>query len=95
MGKQAIGAIAFNQLKCIGTLSYLFVYPQQPMFKTNTINLVGYDKLPAGQNATELLGIRHRRRILGKSAAVFLSMYLLADFIQGSLDCGYGRCQVF
>jgi len=36
------------------------------MFQTNTINLVGYDKLPAGQNVTgdyELLGIRHRRRI--------------------------------
>lgn len=52
MGKQAIGAIAFNQLNRIDTLLYLMVYPQKPMVKTKTIELVGYDKLPAGQNAT-------------------------------------------
>jgi len=60
MGKQAIGAIEFNQL------IRMLVYPQPPMFKTKTIEIVGYDKLPAGQNATvaiyKLLGIRHRRR---------------------------------
>lgn len=52
MGKQAIGAIAYNQLNRLDTLLYLMVYPQQPMVKTKTIELVGYDKLPAGQNAT-------------------------------------------
>ena len=52
MGKQAIGAISYNQLNRIDTLLYLSVYPQQPMVKTKTIELVGYDKLPAGQNAT-------------------------------------------
>jgi DNA-directed RNA polymerase III subunit RPC2 len=52
MGKQAIGAIAYNQFNRIDTLLYLSVYPQQPMVKTRTIELVGYDKLPAGQNAT-------------------------------------------
>ena len=52
MGKQAIGAIATNQLNRIDTLLYLLVYPQQPMVKTKTIELIGYDKLPAGQNAT-------------------------------------------
>lgn len=51
MGKQAIGAIAYNQLNRIDTLLYLMVYPQQPMVKTKTIELIGYDKLPAGQNA--------------------------------------------
>jgi DNA-directed RNA polymerase III subunit RPC2 len=52
MGKQAIGAIAYNQLNRIDTLLYLMVYPQQPMVKTKSIELVGYDRLPAGQNAT-------------------------------------------
>lgn len=52
MGKQAIGAIGYNQLNRIDTLLYLSVYPQQPMVKTKTIELIGYDKLPAGQNAT-------------------------------------------
>src|SRR5258707_1391654 len=51
MGKQAIGAIGYNQLNRIDTLLYLSVYPQQPMVKTKTIELVGYDRLPAGQNA--------------------------------------------
>ena len=52
MGKQAIGAIAYNQFRRIDTLLYFMVYPQQPMVKTKTIELIGYDKLPAGQNAT-------------------------------------------
>jgi DNA-directed RNA polymerase III subunit RPC2 len=52
MGKQAIGAIAYNQLNRIDTLLYLSVYPQKPMVKTRTIELIGYEKLPAGQNAT-------------------------------------------
>ena len=52
MGKQAIGAIGYNQLNRIDTLLYLSVYPQQPMVKTKTIELIGYDRLPAGQNAT-------------------------------------------
>ena len=52
MGKQAIGAIAYNQLNRIDTLLYLLCYPQQPMVKTKTIELIGYDRLPAGQNAT-------------------------------------------
>ena len=34
MGKQAIGAIAYNQLNRIDTLLYLLVYPQKPMVKT-------------------------------------------------------------
>ncbi|KAI6117969.1 hypothetical protein F5141DRAFT_1095081 [Pisolithus sp. B1] len=52
MGKQAIGAIAYNQFNRIDTLLYLSVHPQQPMVKTKTIELIGYDRLPAGQNAT-------------------------------------------
>lgn len=52
MGKQAIGAIGYNQMNRIDTLLYLSVYPQQPMVKTKTIELIGYDRLPAGQNAT-------------------------------------------
>ncbi|KAG8857812.1 DNA-directed RNA polymerase III core subunit ret1 [Tulasnella sp. 330] len=83
MGKQAIGAIAYNQLNRIDTLLYLSVYPQQPMVKTKTIELVGYDKLPAGQNATV--------------AVMSYSGYDIEDALilnKASLDRGYGRCQV-
>ncbi|KAJ7875392.1 hypothetical protein B0H14DRAFT_2716472 [Mycena olivaceomarginata] len=83
MGKQAIGAIAYNQLNRIDTLLYLSVYPQQPMVKTKTIELVGYDRLPAGQNATV--------------AVMSYSGYDIEDALilnRASLDRGYGRCQV-
>ncbi|PPQ77155.1 hypothetical protein CVT26_008101, partial [Gymnopilus dilepis] len=83
MGKQAIGAIAYNQFERIDTLLYLSVYPQQPMVKTKTIELVGYDRLPAGQNATV--------------AVMSYSGYDIEDALilnKASLDRGYGRCQV-
>ncbi|KAK4687865.1 DNA-directed RNA polymerase III subunit RPC2, partial [Tremellales sp. Uapishka_1] len=83
MGKQAIGAIAYNQLNRIDTLLYLMTYPQQPMVKTKTIELVGYDKLPAGQNATV--------------AVMSFSGYDIEDALilnRASTDRGYGRCHV-
>lgn len=83
MGKQAIGAIAYNQLNRIDTLLYLMVYPHQPMVKTKTIELIGYDKLPAGQNATV--------------AVMSYSGYDIEDALvinKASLDRGFGRCQV-
>ncbi|GET52373.1 beta and beta-prime subunits of DNA dependent RNA-polymerase [Rhizophagus irregularis DAOM 181602=DAOM 197198] len=83
MGKQAIGAIAYNQLRRIDTLLYLMVYPQQPMVKTKTIELVGYDKLPAGQNAIV--------------AVMSYSGYDIEDALvlnKASVDRGFGRCQV-
>nr|ANJ43283.1 RNA polymerase III subunit B [Sugiyamaella mastotermitis] len=83
MGKQAIGAIAYNQFTRIDTLLYLMVYPQQPMVKTKTIELIDYDKLPAGQNATV--------------AVMSYSGYDIEDALvlnKSSIDRGFGRCQV-
>ena len=84
MGKQAIGAIAHNQLNRIDTLLYLMVYPQTPMVRTRAIELVGYDKLPAGQNAIV--------------AVMSFSGYDIEDALilnKASVDRGFGRCQVF
>lgn len=83
MGKQAIGAIAYNQFRRIDTLLYFMVYPQQPMVKTKTIELINYDKLPAGQNATV--------------AVMSYSGYDIEDALvlnKLSIDRGFGRCQV-
>lgn len=83
MGKQAIGAIGYNQFDRIDTLLYLMVYPQQPMVKTRTIELIQYDKLPAGQNATV--------------AVMSYSGYDIEDALvlnKASIDRGFGRCQV-
>lgn len=84
MGKQAIGAIAYNQFTRIDTLLYLMVYPQKPLCKTRTIELIKYDKLPAGQNATV--------------AVMSYSGYDIEDALvlnKASVDRGFGRCQVF
>ena len=84
MGKQAIGAIAHNQFLRIDTLLYLMVYPQKPMVKTKAIELIKYDKLPAGQNAIV--------------AVMSYSGYDIEDALvlnKASCDRGFGRCQVF
>ncbi|XP_021801758.1 DNA-directed RNA polymerase III subunit 2-like isoform X1 [Prunus avium] len=63
------------------SLLYLLVYPQRPLLTTKTIELVGYDKLGAGQNATV--------------AVMSYSGYDIEDAIvmnKASLDRGFGRC---
>jgi DNA-directed RNA polymerase III subunit RPC2 len=83
MGKQAIGFIASNQFIRIDTLLYLMVYPQKPLVKTRTIELIKYDKLPAGQNAIV--------------AVMSYSGYDIEDALvlnKASVDRGFGRCQV-
>jgi DNA-directed RNA polymerase III subunit RPC2 len=83
MGKQAMGAIAYNQMERMDTLLYLLVYTQQPMVKTKTIELIGYDKLPAGHNAM--------------LAVMSFSGYDIEDALvlnKASLDRGFGRCVV-
>jgi DNA-directed RNA polymerase III subunit RPC2 len=83
MGKQAMGNVAFNQLNRMDTLLYLLCYPQKPLLSTRTIELVGFDRLGAGQNATV--------------AVMSYSGYDIEDAIvmnKASLDRGFGRCVV-
>ena len=83
MGKQAVGVIGYNQLQRIDTLLFLLVYPMQPLVKTRTIELIEFDKLPAGHNATV--------------AVMSYSGYDIEDAIvlnKAALDRGYGRCMV-
>lgn len=80
---QAMGNVAFNQLTRMDTLLYLLAYPQRPLLTTKTIQLVGFDRLGAGQNATV--------------AVMSFSGYDIEDAIvmnRASLDRGFGRCQV-
>lgn len=82
MGKQANSFIGYNQLIRIDTLLYLMLYPQKPMVKTRTIELIGYDKLPAGQNSMV--------------AVMSFSGYDIEDALllnKASLDRGFGRSQ--
>jgi DNA-directed RNA polymerase III subunit RPC2 len=80
MGKQAIGAIAYNQLQRIDTLLYLLVYPQRPLAQTKTIELIHFHRLPAGQNATV--------------AVMSYSGYDIEDAVvlnRAAVDRGFGR----
>ncbi|XP_014613711.1 PREDICTED: DNA-directed RNA polymerase III subunit RPC2 [Polistes canadensis] len=84
MGKQAMGAIGYNQCNRIDTLLYTLAYPHVPMVKTRTIDLINYDKLPAGQNAIV--------------AVMSYSGYDIEDALilnKASIDRGYGRCLVY
>ncbi|PNW76230.1 hypothetical protein CHLRE_12g542800v5 [Chlamydomonas reinhardtii] len=83
MGKQAMGNIAYNQMSRMDSLLYLLVYPQRPLLTSRTIELVGFDKLGAGQNASV--------------AVMSYSGYDIEDAIvmnKYSLDRGFGRCIV-
>jgi DNA-directed RNA polymerase III subunit RPC2 len=83
MGKQAIGAIGYNQMQRADTLLYLMVYTQRPLVKTVTIELNNYEKLPAGHNASV--------------AVMSYSGYDIEDAIilnKASLDRGFGRVMV-
>ena len=82
MAKQAQGFIGYNQQLRIDTLLYLMVYPQKPMVKTRTVELVGYDKLPAGMN--------------GIVCIMSFSGYDIEDALilnKASLDRGFARSQ--
>ena len=46
-----MGTIALNQRERIDTLIYNLVYPQKPLVKSRTIELIHFEQLPAGQNA--------------------------------------------
>lgn len=84
MGKQAMGTIAYNQRNRIDTLLYSLVYPQIPLVKSKTIDLIQFDKLPAGQNAS--------------IAVMSFSGYDIEDALilnKASLDRGFGRCLVY
>jgi DNA-directed RNA polymerase III subunit RPC2 len=83
MGKQAIGAISYNQQNRIDTLLYTMTYPMEPMVRTRTIEMIGYDKLPAGQNAMV--------------AVMSYSGYDIEDALvlnKASVDRGFGKCHV-
>ncbi|CAH1388640.1 unnamed protein product [Nezara viridula] len=84
MGKQAMGTIGYNQRNRIDTLMYNLVYPQAPMVKSRALDLINFDKLPAGQNAIV--------------AVMSYSGYDIEDALilnKASIDRGYGRCLVY
>ena len=83
MGKQAIGTTAMNQYERFDGLLYTMVYPQKPMVKTRTLDLINFDKVPGGQNAS--------------LCVMSYSGYDIEDAVvlnRGSIDRGFGRCMV-
>eukprot|EP00461_Guttulinopsis_vulgaris_P007276 UN07324 len=83
MGKQAMGVMAYNQYNRVDTLLYLLVYPQRPLCQTHTIEMINFDKLPAGQSATVFV--------------MSYSGYDIEDasiLNRAALDRGFGRCMV-
>jgi len=83
MGKQAIGTTCMNQYERFDTLLYSMVYPQKPMVKSRTLDLINFDQVPGGQNASLVV--------------MSYSGYDIEDAVvlnRGSMDRGFGRCIV-
>ncbi|PXF40628.1 DNA-directed RNA polymerase III subunit RPC2 [Gracilariopsis chorda] len=55
MGKQAIVAIAYNQHMRTDNLLYLLSYTERPLVQTKQIPIVGFERLPGGQNASSMV----------------------------------------
>ncbi|KAL3319027.1 DNA-directed RNA polymerase III subunit RPC2 [Cichlidogyrus casuarinus] len=84
MGKQAIGQVAINQQMRMDTLQYQMVYPQKPLVQSKTIRMMGFDQLPAGQNAIV--------------AIMSFSGYDIEDALmvnKASLDRGFARACIY
>lgn len=80
MGKQALGVIGCNQFNRVDTVLYLLAYPQTPLVRTKTIELVNYHEMPAGHNASV--------------AVMSYSGYDIEDAVvinKASIERGFGR----
>ena len=83
MGKQAMGCIGMNQYARMDGLIYTLIYPQKPMVKSRTLDLINFDNIPGGQNAC--------------IAVMSYSGYDIEDAVilnKSSIDRGFGRCMV-
>ncbi|KAG0438371.1 DNA-directed RNA polymerase III subunit RPC2 [Dictyocoela muelleri] len=84
MGKQAIGALGYNQKQRFDSNVNILSYPQKPLVSTKNLKLTNYEKLPAGVNAMV--------------AVMSFSGYDIEDaliFNKNSLQRGIGRCEVY
>ena len=83
MGKQALGISGYNHKNRVDTVQYNMIYPQKPLVKTNTLELLQFAQLPAGMNAT--------------IAIMSFSGYDIEDAVvinKGSIQRGFGRAIV-
>lgn len=83
MAKQAMGTVALNQYERMDGLIYSLIYPQKPLVKSRTLDLVNFDNIPGGQNAS--------------IAVMSYSGYDIEDAIilnKAAIDRGFGRCMV-
>ena len=81
MAKQAMGCVAMNQYERMDGLLYSLVYPQKPMVKSRSLDLIDFDDIPGGHNAC--------------IAVMSYSGYDIEDAIilnKAAIDRGFGRC---
>lgn len=78
-----MGTIGINQYERMDGLIYTLVYPQKPLVKSRTLDLVGFDDIPGGQNSV--------------IAVMSYSGYDIEDAVilnKAAIDRGFGRCMV-
>ena len=78
-----MGTIGLNEYERMDGLIYTLVYPQKPLVKSRTLDLVGFDRIPGGQNSI--------------IAVMSYSGYDIEDAVilnKAAIDRGFGRCMV-
>jgi DNA-directed RNA polymerase III subunit RPC2 len=84
MGKQAVGHIALNARKRFDGIILQLCYTQRPLVSTRILDIVGYNEIPAGQNAMV--------------AVMSYSGYDIEDALilnRASLERGLARAEVY
>jgi DNA-directed RNA polymerase subunit B len=84
MAKQALGLYALNYRYRMDSHSYILQYPQKPITQVKTLDLIGYNERPSGQNAVV--------------AIMSYSGYNIEDaviFNKTSIDYGFARAYFF
>ncbi len=84
MAKQALGVYAINFFNRVDSRAHMLHYPEVPLVKTKPMEVIGYDKRPAGQNYVV--------------AVLCYQGYNMEDAIivnKSSVDRGIGRSSFF
>lgn len=95
-----------NEYERMDGLIYTLIYPQKPMVKSRTLDLVNFDNIPGGQNAC--IAVMSYSGYDSKSATrcFYLNLVLFSNLTmipsvedaiilnKAAIDRGFGRCMV-
>lgn len=96
-----------NEYERMDGLIYTLIYPQKPMVKSRTLDLINFDKIPGGQNACIAVmsysgyDSKCQHDIVSFSGCCIvlngIALCIVEDAVilnKAAIDRGFGRCMV-